>query len=130
MSIDLTAYQQTLTAVLPLVLNSTTKQLSFSTPDLSLSSLGKAIGCTSFSASGQGSLLGGLISSAGSSNCTISSTGLNVSGSGDITCTSGIVSGLGLTTTGALTTGSITCSGNAVITGTLPGTGITSLLGS
>ena len=71
------------------------------------------------------SLFGGLTSSSSSSNCTISSTGLNVSGSGDITCTSGIVSGLGLTTTGALTTGSITCSGNAVITGTLSGTGIT-----
>ena len=72
----------------------------------------------------------GLTSSIGSSNCIISSTGLSVSGAGNITCYSGIVSGLGLTTTGALTTGSITCSGNAVITGTLSGTGITTLLNS
>ena len=103
--------------------------MSFSTPDSSFS-FNKSIGCTSLAASGQVSLLGGLISSTGSSNCIISSTGLSVSGSGDITCYSGIVSGLGLTTTGALTRGSITCSGDAVSTGTLSGTGITSLVGS
>ena len=79
---------------------------------------------------GQVSLLGGLTSTTGLSNCIISSAGLTISSSGDLTCTSGILYGLGLTTTGKLTTGSITCSGHATITGSLSGTGVTTLLGS
>ena len=64
--------------------------------------------------------------------------GLTVSGSSSITAANNNelnIDGTGTTVTGncnitgALTTGPITCSGNAVITGTLSGTGITNLLG-
>ena len=61
---------------------------------------------------------------AGSSSITAANNNkLNIDGTGTkVTGTCNI--------SGALTTGSITCSGNAVITGSLSGTGITTLLGS